>query len=88
MPIGANEAGWMQGWGLYQIKSKNKNKINPRYLSHYFLTPKHKAFTDKHKVLHMNDNGILKSRHFVENRDRLARTVHTRPYSINYCSFG
>ena len=41
--IGANEAGWMQGSDCIRLRVKT-NKINPRYLSYYFLTPKHKAF--------------------------------------------
>ena len=41
--IGANEAGWMQGSDCIRLRV-NTNKINPRYLSYYFLTPKHKAF--------------------------------------------
>ena len=41
--IGANEAGWIQGSDCIRLRVKT-NKINPRYLSYYFLTPKHKAF--------------------------------------------
>ena len=41
--IGANEAGWMQGSDCIRLRVKT-NKINPQYLSYYFLTPKHKAF--------------------------------------------
>ena len=41
--IGAIEAGWMQGSDCIRLRVKT-NKINPRYLSYYFLTPKHKAF--------------------------------------------
>ena len=41
--IGANEAGWMQGSDCIRLRV-NTNKINPRYLSYYFLTPKHKDF--------------------------------------------
>lgn len=41
--IGANEAGWMQGSDCIRLRVKT-NKINPRYLSYYFLTPKHKVF--------------------------------------------
>ena len=41
--IGANEAGWTQGSDCIRLRV-NTNKINPRYLSYYFLTPKHKAF--------------------------------------------
>ena len=41
--ISANENGWMQGSDCIRLRVKT-DKINPRYLSYYFLTAKHKAF--------------------------------------------
>lgn len=41
--IGSNEEGWMQGSDCIRVRVKTQ-KINPRYLSYYFLTPEHRAF--------------------------------------------
>lgn len=41
--IGSEEEGWMQGSDCIRLRVKTK-KINPRFLSYYFLTPKHRAF--------------------------------------------
>lgn len=41
--ISSNENGWMQGSDCIRLRVLNE-KINPRYLSYYFLTKQHKAF--------------------------------------------
>lgn len=41
--IGSDEEGWMQGSDCIRVRTKTQ-RINPRYLSYYFLTPKHRAF--------------------------------------------
>ena len=41
--IGSEEEGWMQGSDCIRVRIKTQ-RINPRYLSYYFLTPKHRAF--------------------------------------------
>lgn len=41
--IGSDEEGWMQGSDCIRVRVKTP-KINSRYLSYYFLTPKHQAF--------------------------------------------
>ena len=41
--IGSEEEGWMQGSDCIRVRVKTQ-RINPRYLSYYFLTPKHRAF--------------------------------------------
>ena len=41
--ISQNEKGWMQGSDCIRLRV-NSSRINPKYLSYYFLTDKHKAF--------------------------------------------
>ena len=41
--IGSDEEGWMQGSDCIRVRVKTQ-RINPRYLSYYFLTPEHRAF--------------------------------------------
>lgn len=41
--IGSDEEGWMQGSDCIRVRVKTQ-RINPRYLSYYFLTPEHQAF--------------------------------------------
>jgi len=41
--ISVNEEGWMQGSDCIRLRVKT-DKINPRFLSYYFLTKKHRAF--------------------------------------------
>lgn len=41
--IGSDEEGWMQGSDCIRVRVKTR-RINPRYLSYYFLTPAHRAF--------------------------------------------
>lgn len=41
--ISSEEEGWMQGSDCIRLRVET-SKINPRYLSYYFLTPKHRAF--------------------------------------------
>lgn len=41
--IGSDEEGWMQGSDCIRVRVKTQ-RINPRYLSYYFLTPGHRAF--------------------------------------------
>ena len=41
--ITASEDGWMQGSDCIRIRIHSK-KINPKFLSYYFLTPQHRAF--------------------------------------------
>lgn len=41
--ISSDEEGWMQGSDCIRVRVKTP-KINSRYLSYYFLTPKHQAF--------------------------------------------
>lgn len=41
--ISVNEEGWMQGSDCIRLRVKT-DKINPRFLSYYFLTKEHKAF--------------------------------------------
>lgn len=41
--ISSEEEGWMQGSDCIRLRVKTE-KINPRFLSYYFLTPKHRAF--------------------------------------------
>lgn len=41
--IGGDEEGWMQGSDCIRMRVKTQ-RINPRYLSYYFLTPEHRAF--------------------------------------------
>lgn len=41
--IGSNEERWMQGSDCIRVRVKTQ-RINPRYLSYYFLTPEHRAF--------------------------------------------
>lgn len=41
--ISGEEEGWMQGSDCIRVRVKTE-KINPRYLSYYFLTPEHRAF--------------------------------------------
>ena len=44
--IGANEAGWMQGSDCIRLRVKT-NKINPRYLSYYFLSRNNSDYLQK-----------------------------------------
>ena len=41
--ISGDEEGWMQGSDCIRVRVKTQ-RINPRYLSYYFLTPEHRAF--------------------------------------------
>lgn len=41
--ISSDEEGWMQGSDCIRVRVKTQ-RINPRYLSYYFLTPTHRAF--------------------------------------------
>lgn len=41
--ISVNEEGWMQGSDCIRLRVKT-DKINPRFLSYYFLTKEHRAF--------------------------------------------
>lgn len=41
--ISVNEEGWMQGSDCIRLRIKT-GKINPRFLSYYFLTKEHRAF--------------------------------------------
>lgn len=41
--ISGEEEGWMQGSDCIRVRVKTE-KINPRFLSYYFLTPEHRAF--------------------------------------------
>jgi len=41
--ISSNEEEWMQGSDCIRVRVKTQ-RINPRYLSYYFLTPEHRAF--------------------------------------------
>lgn len=41
--ISENEDGWMQGSDCIRLRIKTK-RINPHYLSYYFLTAQHQAF--------------------------------------------
>lgn len=41
--ISANEEGWMQGSDCIRLRVKT-DKINPRFLSYYFLTKEHRSF--------------------------------------------